>query len=68
MLAKTKLSSIETLVSQALIGMEISYEEFITILKEKDKYEKMKDNLRSENEKYEIMRLSSVKSKTLKKK
>ena len=44
--------------------MEISHEEFITILKEKDKYEKMKDNLRSENEKYEIMRLSSVKSKT----
>ena len=43
--------------------MEISYEEFITILKEKDKYEKMKDNLRSENEKYEIMRLSSIKSK-----
>ena len=32
--------------------MEISHEEFITILKEKDKYEKMKDNLRSENEKY----------------
>ena len=44
--------------------MDISHEEFITILKEKDKYEKMKDNLRSENEKsYEIMRLSSVKSK-----
>ena len=64
MLAKTKLNSIETLVSQALIGMEISYEEFITILKEKDKYEKMKDNLRSENEKYEIMRLSSMKWKT----
>ena len=63
MLAKSKLSSIETLVSQALIDMEISHEEFITILKEKDKYEKMKDNLRSENEKYEIMRLSSVKSK-----
>ena len=31
--------------------MEISHEEFITILKDKDKYEKMKDNLRSENEK-----------------
>ena len=31
--------------------MEISQEEFITILKEKDKYEQMKDNLRSENEK-----------------
>ena len=61
MLAKNKLNSIEKLMSQALIGMEISHEEFITILKEKDKYEKMKDNLRSENEKYENMRLSSVK-------
>ena len=54
MLAKSKLNSIETLISQALIDMEISHEEFITILKEKDKYEKMKDNLRNENEKYEI--------------
>ena len=64
MLSKSKLNSIETLVSQALIDMEISHEEFITILKEKDKYEKTKDNLRSENEKYEIMRFSSVKSRT----
>ena len=63
MLAKSKLNSIKILVSQALIDMEISHEELITILKEKDKYEKMKDNLRSENEKYEIMRLSSIKSK-----
>ena len=31
MLAKNKLSSIEKLMSQALIGMEISHEEFITI-------------------------------------
>ena len=64
MLAKSKLNSIETLISQALIDMEISHEEFITILKEKDKYEKMKENLRSENEEYKIMRLSSIKSKT----
>ena len=64
MLAKSKLNSIETLALQALIDMEISHEKFITILKEKDKHEKMKDNLRSENEKYEIMRRSSVKSKT----
>ena len=34
MLAKSKFSSIETLVSQALIDMEISHEEFITILKD----------------------------------
>ena len=64
MLAKSKVNSIETLVSQALINIEISHGEFVTILKEEDKYEKMKENLRSENEKQEIMRLSSIKSKT----
>ena len=64
MLAKSKLNSIETLISQALIDMEVSHEEFIVIFKEKDKYEKMKENLRRENEKQEIMRLSSIKSKT----
>ena len=63
MSAKSKLNSIEALISQALIDMEISHEEFITILNEKGKYEEMKDNLRSENEKYKIMRLSSIKSK-----
>ena len=31
------MNIIETLVSQALIGIEISHEEFITILKEKEK-------------------------------
>ena len=50
-MAKSKLNSIETLISLALIDMEISHEEFITILKKRDKYEKMKDNLRSENKK-----------------
>ena len=49
MLAKSKLNSIE---------------EFSTFQKGKDKNEKMKDNLRSENGKQEIMRLSSIKSKT----
>ena len=64
MLAKSKLSSIEALIFQALIDMEISHEEFVAIVKEKDKYKKMKENFRSENEKQEIMRLSSIKSKT----
>ena len=36
MLAKSKLNSIETLISQALIDMDISHEEFVTILKEKE--------------------------------
>ena len=57
MLAKSKLNSIDTLISQALIDMDISHEEFITILKEKDRYEIMKDNIRNKNgEPYEIMR------------
>ena len=58
MLAKSKLSSIETLISQALIDMDIGHEEFVTISKEKDKYEKIEENLGSENEEYKIMRLS----------
>ena len=46
-LAKSKLNSIEYLVSQALIDIEISHEEFITILYKKEKYEKMKKNIRT---------------------
>ena len=64
MLAKSKLNSIETLISQALIDLDISHEKCIRVLKEKDKYEKMKENFRGENEKYKIIRLSSVKLKT----
>ena len=36
MLVKGKLNIIDTLISQALIDMGRSHEEFITILKEKD--------------------------------
>ena len=70
MLAKSKLNSIDKLISQALIDMIINHEEFFTILKEKDRYEMMKDNLRDKNgESYEIMRFnSSVKSKIQKNK
>ena len=64
MLAKSKLNSIETLVSQALIELEISHLEFITILKEKDNYEKMKESVRNVSEKQENMGLSSVNSRT----
>ena len=42
MLAKSKLNSIETLMSQALIDLNISHEEFKTIVNEKEKYEAMK--------------------------
>ena len=64
MLVKSKLNSIDTLISQALIDMDISHEEFIKILKEKVRYEMMRDNLRDKNgESFEIMRFNSVKSK-----
>ena len=53
MLAKSKLNRIETLVSQAPTDMEISHEEFITVLKEKDKYKKIKENVRNVSEKLE---------------
>ena len=62
MLAKSKLNSIETLISQALNDMKISHEEFIIILKEKHKYQRMKYILKSGNEKNKIIKLSRVKS------
>ena len=67
MLAKSKLDSIETLVSQALIDIEISHEELNMILKEKEKCEKMKENVRNVSEKQENMRLNSVNLRNWKK-
>ena len=63
MLAKSKINSIETLLSQTLTDMEISHEEFIAIFKEKDKYQKMKENVRGVSEKQENLRLNSVNSR-----
>ena len=65
MLAKSRLNSIETLVSQEMIDMEKNYEKFVTILKKEDKYEKMKENVKNISEKQECMRLSSVNSKKI---
>ena len=65
MLVKSKLNSIDTLISQALNDMDISHKKFITILKEKYRYEMMKENLKNKNgESYEIIRFNSVKSNT----
>ena len=46
MLANSKLNSIKTLISQALIDLKISHEESKTIVNEKEKYEKMKESIR----------------------
>ena len=42
MLVKSKLNSIESLMSQALIDLDISHEEFKTIVNEKEKYDQIK--------------------------
>ena len=63
-LAKIKLNSIDTLIYQALIDMDICHEEFVTILREKDRYEMMKENFKNKNGvSYEVIRFNSVKSK-----
>ena len=44
MLAKSKLNSIEKLISKALNDMDISHEEFITTLNEKERgWKKMQE-------------------------
>ena len=62
MLAKSKYNSIEALILQALNDIDISHEEFITILKEKDRYERMKEDRKDKNErkKQEIVKFSST--------
>ena len=65
MLANSKLYSIETLLSQALTDMETNHEEFIAILKEKNKYEKMKKNVKNVSEKPENIRINCVNLKKL---
>ena len=52
MLTKSKLNSIETLMSQALIDLDISHEEFKTIVNDKEKYEQTKEDIR--NTKYRM--------------
>ena len=57
MLAKSKLDSIETSLSQALIDLDVSHGEFKTIVNGKEKYEQMKEsirNTRSRDEKNEL--------------
>ena len=54
MLAKSKLNNIETLMSQAIIDLDISQEEFKIIVTEKEKYEQMKESIRNTKSKDEL--------------
>ena len=53
-LAKSKLNTIETLLSSALNDSRISYKEFTNIITEKNIYENIKENIK------EIAELSSL--------
>ena len=46
-LARSKLNIIETLISQALTGFDISHEQFSKIIYKKNNYEQITDNIKS---------------------
>ena len=49
MLARSKLNSIESKISEALINNEISHEDFITIINEERNYRELKESIRMMN-------------------
>ena len=49
MLAKSKLNSIESKTSEALINNEISHEDFMTSINEEKKYRELKESIRMMN-------------------
>ena len=61
-LAKSKVDNFEKLVSQGVIDMEISQEEFNAVIRDKQKYERMKENVKNVSEN---MKLNGVNSKKI---
>ena len=49
MLARSKLNSIESKISKALIDNEISHEDFETIINKEEKYRELKESIRMMN-------------------
>ena len=49
MLARTKLNSIESKISEALVNSEIGHEDFMTIINEEKKYRELKESIRMMN-------------------
>ena len=49
MLARSKLNSIESKISEALINNEISHEDFIIIINEEKNYWELKESIRMVN-------------------
>ena len=49
MVARSKLNSIKSKISKALINNEIKHEDFVTIIDEQKKYRELKENIRMMN-------------------
>ena len=49
MLARSKLNSIESKISEALINSEISHEDFMTIINKEKKYRELKESIKIMN-------------------
>ena len=49
MLARSKLNSIESKISEALINNEISHEDLMTIINKENKYRELKESIRMMN-------------------
>ena len=49
MLARSKLNSIESKISKAMMDNEISHEDFETIINEEKKYRELKESIRMMN-------------------
>ena len=49
MLARSKLNSLESITSEALIRSEISHEDFMTIINEEKKSQELKESIRMMN-------------------
>ena len=61
MLARSKLKSIESKISEALINNEISHEDFMTIMNVKKKYREVKESIRMMNsERSDVEKVSMI--------
>ena len=59
-LAKSKLNTIDTLLSSALKDSEISHEEFSNIITEKNLFENIKENIKNTIEQTELPSIAEL--------
>ena len=61
MLARSKLNSIKSKISEAMINNEISYGNFMTTLNEEKKYRELKEGFRTMNgQKSDVEKISRI--------